>query len=221
MLGLFVAAFGIGLAFCAPPGAVTAEAVRRGIARGFRAALLLELGSLIGDATWATIALGGAAALVQNQPARLTLGGVGVALLAYLAFRALRDAWSGALPDLEDSARLVAARASGPATRCGDFAAGAALSLTNPLSIAYWLGIGAGSVASLVPQSRPVDVAVFFGGFLVACTLWCFLVAAVVGAPGPGRSLVRPTTFRVVNLVCGMALAYFALLLLGRLIGVA
>ena len=52
---LFFAAFGLGLAFCAPPGAVTAEAVRRGLSRGFRAALLLELGSLVGDAFWAAL----------------------------------------------------------------------------------------------------------------------------------------------------------------------
>ncbi len=59
---LFVSAFGLGLAFCAPPGAVTAEALRRGLERGFWSVLLLELGSLVGDATWAALALFGAAA---------------------------------------------------------------------------------------------------------------------------------------------------------------
>jgi chemosensory pili system protein ChpE len=56
MITLFLASFALGLAFCAPPGAITAEALRRGLARGFRPALLVELGSLIGDATWALIA---------------------------------------------------------------------------------------------------------------------------------------------------------------------
>ncbi|HYM70515.1 MAG TPA: hypothetical protein VEZ44_13030 [bacterium] len=43
-------AFALGIAACAPPGVVTVEAVRRGIHRGFAGALLLELGSLVGDA---------------------------------------------------------------------------------------------------------------------------------------------------------------------------
>jgi chemosensory pili system protein ChpE len=53
MDALFWTAFALGLAFCAPPGAVTAETLRRGIHRGFAGALFLELGSLVGDATWA------------------------------------------------------------------------------------------------------------------------------------------------------------------------
>ena len=35
LLVLFLSAFGLGIAFCAPPGAVTAEAVRRGWRRPF------------------------------------------------------------------------------------------------------------------------------------------------------------------------------------------
>ena len=65
MVSLFVSAFGVGLAFCAPPGVITAEALRRGLSRGFWSALLLELGSLIGDAAWAALALTGAALLVE------------------------------------------------------------------------------------------------------------------------------------------------------------
>lgn len=53
MSTLILSAILLGLAFCAPPGAVTAEAIRRGVARGFGAALGIELGSLIGDAVWA------------------------------------------------------------------------------------------------------------------------------------------------------------------------
>ncbi len=48
MAALFLAAFGLGIAFSAPPGVVTALAVQRGLAHGFGAALSVELGSLIG-----------------------------------------------------------------------------------------------------------------------------------------------------------------------------
>lgn len=199
MLPLFVSAFGIGLAFCAPPGAVTAEALRRGLAGGFRPVFLLELGSLIGDATWAGIALVGAAFLVQAGPARLILGGLGVLFLAHLAYHALRDAWEGVVPKAR------------PMSGQGHFATGALLSLTNPLAVAFWVGVGFGAVASLVPSPRPLDFAVFYGGFLAACVLWCFAISAVIAR---GRQLLRPIFFRAINLACGIALSYFALRLL-------
>jgi chemosensory pili system protein ChpE len=130
MGALLVSAFGIGLAFCAPPGAVTAEGLRRGLRRGFWSVLALELGSLIGDATWAAIALSGAGLLAQQRPVRLLLGCAGVAFLFRLAWGALAAARAGGMPP------------AGAAGRGGDFGAGALLSLTNPFAIAFWLGVG-------------------------------------------------------------------------------
>jgi chemosensory pili system protein ChpE len=199
MIALFAAAFGIGLAFCAPPGAVTAEALRRGLAGGFWPVLLLELGSIIGDATWAAVALVGAAVLVQSEPVRLVLGAVGVIFLLRLAYGALRDAWEGAVP----KARPMPGR--------GHFATGAVLSLTNPLAVAFWVSVGFGAVASLVPTPSPADFATFYAGFLAACLLWSFGFASIVAW---GRQLLRPAFFRVVNLACGAALSYFAIRLL-------
>ena len=43
MTGLALAAFGLGLALCAPPGVVFAETVRRGLGRGVRAALGVQM----------------------------------------------------------------------------------------------------------------------------------------------------------------------------------
>ncbi len=74
-------AFGIlmGILFAAPPGIVTAETLRRGVTRGFPAALSVQLGSLIGDATYCVLALAGVAAVVQNPLTQRALGIVSVA----------------------------------------------------------------------------------------------------------------------------------------------
>jgi chemosensory pili system protein ChpE len=50
-MSLLIAAFLLGLVFNAAPGAVFAETVRRGATGGFRAALALQVGSLVGDAS--------------------------------------------------------------------------------------------------------------------------------------------------------------------------
>jgi chemosensory pili system protein ChpE len=50
MLTLFLAAFMLGLVFNAAPGAVFAETIRQGVRGGFRPALAVQCGSLVGDA---------------------------------------------------------------------------------------------------------------------------------------------------------------------------
>jgi chemosensory pili system protein ChpE len=203
---LFLSAFGIGLAFCAPPGAVTAEAIRRGLAGGFRPAFLLELGSLVGDATWAGIALVGAAVLVQSGPIRVGLGIIGTALLLRIGILSLRDAWRGTETKATE------------ALPGGAFAVGAALSLSNPLSVAFWVGVGGGAVQALVPNPNPSDFVIFYAGFMLACVCWCFFFSALVAF---GRFILRPSFFRAVNGVCGLVLVAFGIQLASGVLGSA
>ena len=200
---MFWTAFGLGLAFCAPPGAVTAEALRRGVHRGFGAALLTEIGSLVGDATWAALALSGVAYLAVYRPVAAALAALGIVLLFYLAWRALRDAWSGTIP------------AAAAPVRGGDLAAGAALSLSNPQNIGFWLGVGGGAVAALGADRRQL-LTVFFVAFMLACVAWCFFMAAMIAW---GRKFLSARFYRWINLACGIAMAYFGIKLLVSLIG--
>ncbi len=197
-VGLFAAAFGMGLAFCGPPGPVFVEAFRRGAARGYSAALSVEFGSLIGDAVWAVIGLTSAALLLQIDAVRGTLAAAGVVLLGWLGLRALKDAWRGP----------TAERATIPER--GDFAAGAALSLTNPQAVAYWIALG-GAIEAMtgrVPAAN--DLTVFFAGFMLACVAYCFAIAALISG---ARRLLTDTLHRAVSAVCGVALVGFAIAL--------
>ena len=47
------------ISFCAPPGPVTMETLRRGLRGGFGPALQVQLGSIVGDVTWCALALVG------------------------------------------------------------------------------------------------------------------------------------------------------------------
>lgn len=199
MLTLAVSSVALAIAFCAPPGVVTAESIRRGLARGYVPALLVQLGSLIGDATWAFIALAGAAFLVQNTAARLLLGLVGAAFLLYLAWAALCDARRGGLP------------AAQHATARGDFAAGAFLSLSNPFAVAFWLGAGGSVITASVPNPQAIHFVVFFIFFLLGGLAWGVFVSGLIAG---GRQWLNAAFFRWVNVLCGLSLAYFGVHLL-------
>jgi chemosensory pili system protein ChpE len=195
-MNLFVSSLILGIAFCAPPGIVTIEAVRRGMARGFWATLQVELGSLIGDATWAIIALVGLAFLVQNGPARVILGSLGTLFLFYLAWSAFREAKKGGIPETK------------PSNRQGDFSTGAFLSLGNPFTVAFWLGVGSSTITTSVPDPEWIHFVVFFLAFMLGALIWCFILAGLVVW---GRRFVTPVFFRWVNVVCGLLLGYFGI----------
>jgi chemosensory pili system protein ChpE len=197
-VALFFGAFGMGLAFCGPPGLVFVEAFRRGAARGFSAALTVEFGSLIGDAVWAVVGLTGAALLLQVEAVRGIFAAAGVVLLAWLGLRALRDGWTRPAPGVV----AIPAR--------GDFAVGAAISLTSPQSVAYWIALG-GVIETMIGRTPAIsDLMVFFAGFMLACLAYCFLIAGlIVGA----QKLLTPTLHRVVNAACGLVLIGFAMIL--------
>ncbi|MCX6082487.1 MAG: LysE family transporter [Chloroflexi bacterium] len=193
---LFISSFILGIAFCAPPGIVTAETVRRGLARGFQPALLVQLGSIVGDSVWAAIALTGVNFLIQNRIANLILTILGMALLARLAFIAFRDA----LQDVEIGTL--------PTSGKSDLVTGVLLSLSNPFAIVFWLGVSTSVFSGLPGKPEWLDFVIFFTAFLLGTLLWCFFLAGLVAW---GRRFITPAFFRWVNFVCGLALAYFSI----------
>lgn len=203
-MSLAISSFILGIVFCAPPGIITAETIRRGFDRGFRPALFVQFGSLVGDSTWSLIALTGLAFLVQNNTARILLSVIGIGIMVRLAWDALKSAFTA-----------TQAQAARPASQYGDFATGALLSLSNPFNIVFWTGIGATAFSGIPDGPQLSHFIVFFTAFMTGAFLWCFFMAGLVAW---GRRFITSTFFRWVNLACGIALGFFALQLGWKLV---
>ncbi len=192
----------MGVAFAAPPGIVTAETLRRGLARGFRAALSVQLGSLVGDVVYAALALAGLAVVVQNPVAQRVLG---VAGTLYILYHAVTSIWRV----LRAPAPTGAADLR-PAPHRNAFFSGAALSLTNPWAIGYWVGPGGALAASGATDSAG-SALIFFLSCFSACLVYGCTVAWLVGRSHRGFS---NRAGRVISLACSLLM-----LLLGLGIG--
>jgi chemosensory pili system protein ChpE/L-lysine exporter family protein LysE/ArgO len=184
MTTLFVSAFLLGLIFNAAPGAVFAETVRQGARGGFGHALAVQLGSLVGDATWAVLGLVGVGLLLQPAALRLPVGLAGAAYLAWLAW----DSWRAASVEF-------AVSASAAARRKHALRAGMLLSITNPQNVAYWAALGSALGAVGIREPQVADYVVFFLGFMVSSVAWAFVCAAIVARlfRGAGAAWVRLT----------------------------
>ncbi|WP_010210320.1 MULTISPECIES: LysE family transporter [Pseudomonas] len=198
MLTIFFYALVFGFVFCLSPGAVLAETLRRGLLHGFTPALLVQFGSLVGDAVWAVIGLTGIALLIQNDAVRVPLTVVCALYLAWLGTRSLIDAWK--LPESD------AAPAS---TRQNALAVGAAISLANPKNIVYWGALGSALSGIVGTTPSHGQTLMFFAGFMLASVLSCFLIAALVNVL---RQNASPLWQRISYGTCGVVLIYLAVL---------
>jgi chemosensory pili system protein ChpE len=181
------------LAYCAAPGAVNAETVRRGFRDGFGAALLVQLGAVTGRVLWAGLALVGAHVLSDSSVFHVSLTALGSAVL-------LRMAWFA----------LVSAPSTSPdrAAKRGDFAAGMLLSLSNPLALVFWSGL-----VSLL-RLDCVEVGDVGVGLTVVATLAFGALAWSLGAAltiGWGRRFVRQPFVRATEFLAGLILGGFGL----------
>lgn len=210
MLDVLILAFGVGLAFNAAPGAVTAESVRRGIRGGFRPALGVQVGSLVGDGVWAVLGLAGVGALVAVPAVRVPVALAGCAVLAWLGVAGLREALR---PSTSSAVGPLAAPAEarwGPSLR-----AGAALSLGNPWNVVYWSGVAGAVAAALGERPTVIDLAVFLAGFMAASLAWCLVMATVIAAM---HRALPPVAARILEGVSGVVLLALAVAVLVRLL---
>ena len=201
MIELFFSAMALGFLFNAAPGTIFTESLRRGLKGGFKSALYIQFGSLVGDLIWAVIGLGGAAILFEIDAIKMPMAIFGGVLLAWLAFNSFVDA-TKKIPSInltlkqDDKTELMV---------------GAALSLSNPINITYWAGM-AGTIATLgVKEPTGQAFIVFLGGFMFSSIIWCFLCAGFIGFV---RKAINQTGWVLINISCGIGLAYFSIYVL-------
>lgn len=206
MLELFISAFVLGVLFNAMPGSIFAESLRRGLRGGFGPALSVQIGSLAGDLIWAVLGLLGAAVLFTLPLVEVPLALLGAALLGWMAWQAVKDGL-GPVPASEAT--------GGPAFDRSGLAAGAAMSLSNPMNITYWAALGGTVTALGVDRPGWGAFGVFLAGFMASSILWCFFCAGLIAWT---RRHVGPTTWKLVNLGCAAGLASFAILIVWRIV---
>ncbi|MBV8107414.1 MAG: LysE family transporter [Hyphomicrobiales bacterium] len=168
---LLVTGFVLGWSVAWPPGPINAEIARRCAAGDFWAGIAVLVGAASADAVWAVAVAFGVGLLFAAPLARAGMGIVSIALLLALAFLFLRGSWRAfALgdahqPKLDARARFSSAR--------GGFGLGAAMALTSPWNVAFWLAaMGRPELAGARAGSLLVMAAAVIAGALTWGVIW-------------------------------------------------
>ena len=192
--------FLLGLGLSAAPGALNVETVRRGLRHGFGSALTLQLGALLGDAVWvsmAALAVAFGAHAPLAGPACMVLGG---AALLWTAWHSLRP---------EPAHRLQRGLAS---PRWG-LAVGAALALSSPLTAVFWAAVQTMLSDQLGRPATAGDLALVASAYALSVLVWAI---GLSGVAAWGGQLIRPRATRLVSLASAAFLAAWGVQLLSR-----
>ncbi len=206
---VLLAAFLMGLAAAAPMGPVNMLAIRRGLIGGWRHTLACGIGSVSGDLILFSIVLVGGQYFfsdVSNPTLQTVLEAIGVVVLLplgiYILVRAVKDpmrAFASARQHWHEE--TVPAHLIAEVTDC------VALTIFNPLTILYWVGVTSNWLPfahSVLGYSAPV-----WGILMAAAGLMSWFTALIIVVRFiPHR--IGPTFFRLVNTVLALVVVGFA-----------
>jgi L-lysine exporter family protein LysE/ArgO len=203
------AAYFIGLAAAAPMGPVNMLAIRRGLIGGWRHTLACGIGSVSSELILFSLVLLGGHYLfsdLSNPTLQAVLAGIGIIVLLplgiYFLIRAVKEPLRAYA-----SARKEWNAGTAPAHLITDVASCAALTMFNPLTMIYWVGV----TSNWLPLAHAVlgSKAPGWGVLTVAAglTTW-FTTLIVIVRFLPHR--IGPTFFRLVNAILGLILLGFA-----------
>ena len=208
---LLLTGFLLGWSVAWPPGPINAEIARRCLAGGFWAGFSLLLGACGGDALWAVLVSLGVGVVFAAPLAREIMGVVSVGLLVALSLVFLRGAWRALRRD--GASTIAPSRFD---SRRASFVLGAAMALTSPWNVAFWLAaMGRPEMAGYATTGLLIMAAAVIAGALSWGVLWSLSVVLLRGRGGPGAA--RWWAFGV-DLATSALMATFAFRSAARLI---
>jgi threonine/homoserine/homoserine lactone efflux protein len=203
---LLATGFLLGWSVAWPPGPINAEIARRCGSGHFWSGIAVLAGASSGDALWAVAVALGVGLLFVAPFMRAAMGAVSIALLLALAFLFLRGAWRalarhhapGVAP--ETPKKLPSAY--------GGFGLGAAMALTSPWNVAFWLAaMGRPELAGAKAGSLLITAAAVIAGALTWGVIWA-AANALLHRGLEGRAKRWWTIF--VDLATGLLMLVFA-----------
>jgi len=203
------AAFLMGLAAAAPMGPVNMLAIRCGVIGGWRHTLACGIGSITGDLfLFSLVLLGGDYLLpdLSNPTLQAVLAAMGAIVLLPLGFYFLVRTVKEPLRAYE-SARQRWDEGTVPGHLITEVTHAAALTIFNPLTIAYWVSVTSNWLPfahSVLGYSAPG-----FGILMATAGLMTWFTAlTIIVRFMPHR--IGPNFFRLVNAILGLILLGFA-----------
>lgn len=196
----------LGLAIAAPVGPIGLLCIRRTLNNGRMIGLATGLGAATADGMYALIAALGISAIISTLLSYQTIFQVaGGSFICYLGFRSIfaKPANSEA-----DTPPKISSLGS-------SYFSSFLLTISNPLTIASFLGIFAGLSVTTAAHHSLVLTILLVAGVFAGSALWWFFLSSIVGI---FHQRLNTTIMRIINIGSGLILVGFGIILLASLV---
>ncbi|NIK71705.1 LysE family transporter [Paenibacillus sp. BK720] len=188
----------LGLSLAAPIGPINAAQMARGIRGGFWNAWLLGLGSMTADILYLLVVYLGTVHFLQTPFLKTLLWSFGCFVLLYTGFESLYNT--------NKTAAMHRNSLKEPVLK--SFGTGFFLSLLNPLSIMFWIGIYGSVLAEAAQKFEPTQLIIYTSGILLGIFLWDLSMAV---ASSHFHRVLNNRALGFISVLSGLSLIGFGL----------
>jgi L-lysine exporter family protein LysE/ArgO len=194
-LSIFFSYILLGLTLAAPIGPVNAAQLDKGIKNGFFHAWLVGVGAVVADGVYMLVVYMGMVNFIDTPFIKTFLWLFGCFVLVYTGVEGLMGA--GKI-QVNNNHRDEPAYKS--------FISGFIMSITNPLTILFWLGIYGSVLAKTAAEYGKTELIIYSGAIFIGLLLWDVTMAALSSS---FRRFLTNRLLILISAVSGLSLIGF------------
>jgi L-lysine exporter family protein LysE/ArgO len=195
-LNVFLGYIFLGLSLAAPIGPVNAAQMDKGIKSGFFQAWLLGLGALTADIVYMLAVYLGVVKFLETPFMQSFLWLFGFFVLMYTGIETILNSNKIVMANRESSSGFKS------------FTTGFLMSISNPLTILFWLGIYGSVLAKTASTYGTGELVLYSFGIILGLVLWDIVMAAISSS---FRKLLTNRLLIFISIISGLSLIGFGL----------
>ncbi|MFS0865190.1 LysE family transporter [Fredinandcohnia sp. 179-A 10B2 NHS] len=196
-MGVLLSYVLLGLSLAAPIGPVNAAQLDRGIKFGFLHAWLVGVGAVLADGIYMLIVYLGLVTFINTPFIQTFLWLFGCFVLLYTGIESIMNA--GTIHLQRNKNREPAFKA---------FWSGFLMSITNPLTILFWLGIYGSVLAKTAATSTSSELILYSAAIFSGLLLWDVAMATIASG---FRRILTSRLLAFISIVSGLSLVGFGI----------
>ncbi|MBJ9991943.1 MULTISPECIES: LysE family transporter [Paenibacillus] len=196
-MSVWISHFLLGLSLAAPIGPINAAQMDRGLRGGFLHAWLVGLGAMVADGIFMLLVYFGVIHFLNIPFMKTFLLLFGFFILTYIGVESLLTAGKAGMETRSSNESHVKS-----------FSAGFIMSISNPLSILFWMGIYGSVLADMIAKYEAKEVFLYSCAIMAGLMLWDVLMAIVASM---FRRVLTQRLVSAISVISGISLIGFGL----------
>lgn len=195
-MNIFLGYIFLGLSLAAPIGPVNAAQMDKGIKSGFLQAWLLGLGAMTADIVYMLTVYLGVVKFLETPFMQSFLWLFGFFVLMYTGVETLLSSGKIVMDDRSQESGFRS------------FLSGFFMSISNPLTILFWLGIYGSVLAKTASSYGTPELVLYSFGIILGLVIWDIVMAAISSS---FRKLLTMRLLTLISIFSGLSLIGFGL----------